>query len=86
MRGNTHPKRKPPVCGDLRARLGRGISERNKAAFRHFRWVENQVGERVGVVNDARLGSQRPETPTAQGFSGFCILKNIGVVNGALEL
>ena len=54
------------------------------AAFRHFRWVENQAGERVGVVNDARLGSQRPETPTAQGFSGFWKQKNIGVVSEGL--
>ena len=31
--------------------------------------VENQAGERVGVVNDPRLASQRTATPTAQGFS-----------------
>ena len=84
MRGNHPTKRKPPVWGDLRARMERRISGHSKAAFRHFRWVENQAGERVGVVNDARLGSQRPETPTAQGFSGFWTPKKIGVVNKAL--
>ena len=33
--------------------------------------VENQAGERVGVVSDPRLASQRTATPTAQGFSAF---------------
>lgn len=80
-----HPtKRKPPVGGDLRARLERQNEVGCKAAFRHFRWVENQAGERVGVVNAPRLGSQRTATPTAQGFSGFWKQKNIGVANEAL--
>ena len=83
-RGNTRQIRKPPVSGDLEARLERQNEVGCKAAFRHFRWVENQAGERVGVVNDARLGSQRPETPTAQGFSGFWTPKKIGVVNKGL--
>ncbi len=64
--------------------MERRISEHSKAAFRHFRWVENQAGERVGVVNDARLGSQRPETPTAQGFSGFWMTKKLGATKEAL--
>lgn len=34
-------------------------------------WVECQAGERVGAGNGPRLGSQRPEIPTAQGFFGF---------------
>ena len=59
-------------------RLERRISERNKADFRHFRWVENQAGERVGVVNAPRLGSQRTATPTAQGFSAFLLFCRSG--------
>ena len=74
-------KENRPVGGDLRARLGRRILERNKAVFRHFRWVENQAGERVGVANAPQLGSQRAATPTAQGFSGFWMPKKLGVVN-----
>ena len=84
MRGNTRKKRKPPVWGDLRARLERQNEVGCKAAFRHFRWVENQAGERVGVVNAPRLGSQQTATPTAQGFTGFRKQKNIGVVNKGL--
>ena len=34
-------------------------------------WVECQAGERVGAGNGPRLGSQRPEIPTAQGLFGF---------------
>ena len=34
-------------------------------------WVECQAGERVGAGNGVRLGSQRPEIPTAQAFLGF---------------
>ena len=34
-------------------------------------WVECQAGERVGAGNGPRLGSQRPEIPTAQAFFGF---------------
>lgn len=34
-------------------------------------WVECQAGERVGAGNGTRLGSQRPEIPTAQGIFGF---------------
>ena len=84
MRGNTRKKRKTPAWGDLRAKLELRNTGWFRAAFRHFLWVENQAGERVGVVNDARLGSQRPETPTAQGFSGFWTPKKIGVVNKGL--
>ncbi len=83
-RKHTQPKRKPPVWGDLRARLEWQNTGWFKAALRYFRWVENQAGERVGVVNDARLGSQRPETSPAQGFSGFWMLKNIGAVIGVV--
>ena len=42
----------------------RGIFARNA-------WVERQAGERVGAVNGPRLGSLRPETPTAREFFGF---------------
>ena len=34
-------------------------------------WVECQAGERVGAGNDPRLGSQRPEIPTAHGIFRF---------------
>ena len=34
-------------------------------------WVECQAGERVGAGNGPRLGSQRPEIPTAQGIFRF---------------
>jgi hypothetical protein len=34
-------------------------------------WVECQAGERVGAGNGVRLGSQRPEIPTAQGLFRF---------------
>ena len=34
-------------------------------------WVECQAGERVGAGNGPRLGSQRPEIPTAQGLFRF---------------
>ena len=34
-------------------------------------WVECQAGERVGAGNGVRLGSQRPEIPTAQGIFRF---------------
>ena len=77
-RGNTRPKRKTPVSGDLEARLERQNEMGCKAAFRHFRWVENQAGERVGVVNAPRLGSQRTATPTAQGFSAFLLFCRSG--------
>ena len=33
--------------------------------------VERQAGERAGAVNGSRLGSLRPETPTARAFFGF---------------
>ena len=35
--------------------------------------VDCQAGERVGAGNGPRLGSQRPEIPTAQGIFGFGI-------------
>ena len=43
-------------------------------------WVECQAGERVGAGNGVRLGSQRPEIPTAQGFFGFGTTGNYGAV------
>jgi hypothetical protein len=33
--------------------------------------VENQAGERDGAVNGTHLGSQRRESPAAQGVLGF---------------
>ena len=36
-------------------------------------WVDCQAGERVVAGNGVRLGSQRPEIPTAQGLFGFGI-------------
>ena len=50
----------------------------------HFRWVENQAGERVGAFVGTRLGSQRTATPTAQGFSGFWRPKKLGATKEAL--
>ena len=47
-------------------------------------WVECQAGERVGAGNSVRLGSQRPEIPTAQGFFGFGTGGNYGAVNHPL--
>lgn len=80
-----HPtKKKTARLGRFEGEVGTANTEWFRAAFSRFRWVENQAGERVGVVNDARLGSQRPETPTAQGFLGFRKQKNIGVVNKGL--
>ena len=41
------------------------------AAFAENARVERQAGERVGAVNGPRLGSLRPEMPTAREFFGF---------------
>ena len=47
-------------------------------------WVDCQAGERVGAGNGVRLGSQRPEIPTAQGIFGFGTGGNYGAVNQPL--
>ena len=41
------------------------------AIFAENARVDRQAGERVGAVNGPRLGSLRPETPTAREFFGF---------------
>ena len=74
-------KKKTPCVGEVFL----GFQEQNVG-------VENQAGERVGVVNVARLSTQRLAVPAAQGvlaFSPFLIhrgckivlLPVIGVVN-----
>ena len=46
--------------------------------------VESQAGERVGADHGVRLGSQRPEMPTAQGILGLRAPTKYGAVFGAL--
>ena len=48
--------------------------------------VESQAGERVGADHGVRLGSQRPEMPTAREFFGFGNGLHYGAVNHPLAL
>ena len=60
------------------------------AVFDENARVDRQAGERVGAVNGPRLGSLRPETPTAQEFFGFgngihhgAVMKTLAPIYGA---
>ena len=72
----TTEKKKNALCGQSNHVVSGKI-------FRYYGQntrVENQAGERVGVVNVARLGSQRLAMPTAQRVLAFSPFQFIGVV------